>query len=412
MLDAMNRQVKVPQSAGQAAAHLHLFALWGFAVAQPLLDLLGRHPHFFVVHDARPSEIVAYAIALCGLPPALVGALGWLAQRIAPEAGRLLHALMGACLTAAIFLQLFKGFEFLPGVVWVLLALALGFATALLYERAAGFRAFLTWLSPAPLVFVIAFLFFSPAKKVVRPEPLTSREPVEIEAEIPVVLAVFDELSLPTLMDTTYDIDAERYPNFAALRATSHWFRNATTTAESTIFALPAILTGRYLDEDSGRHRLATATIYPNSLFTLLGDAYSLNVFETRTRLCPWQLCPSSELDASAGLRLRRLLTDSAVVYPHTLLPADLTARLPSITNQWGHFEAFANKHNKRAAWKEIGRRPQIFASFLQTICATPSGDRPTVHFLHSTLPHFPWSFLPSGARYDSADRADGLEKG
>ncbi len=381
-----------------SARALHLLVLWGFAVAQPLLDLLGRFPQFFVAQNARPVEIVTLVLALCFALPALLVSIEWLARYIAPPAARALHALLIALLAAAIFLQWLRRFGDLPGMLWIAIALALGAVTAVTYGRSTTFRTYLSILAPAPLVFAVAFLFFSPAEGVVRPAPRAAPAPVAITAEIPVVMVVFDELSLPTLMDSSHRIDAERYPNFAALSATSHWFRNATSTADFTILALPALLTGRYLGETTGHQQLATAASYPNNLFTLLGGAYQLNVYETLTDLCPHGLCPPTEIDAPAALRLRQLLIDAAVVYPHSVLPADLAARLPAITDQWGRFAAIARKHHKRVGWREIRRKPWVFASFLDAIRAAP--HRKTLHFLHSGLPHVPWQYLPSGSCY------------
>src|ERR671936_3185977 len=50
-------------------AGLHLLALCSFAVAQPLFDLLGKNPEFFVAHDSTRGDIVLFALALAlGIP--------------------------------------------------------------------------------------------------------------------------------------------------------------------------------------------------------------------------------------------------------------------------------------------------------------------------------------------------------
>jgi hypothetical protein len=45
---------------------LHLAVLCAFAFVQPLLDILGRNPTFFVVRDSSQREIVVFALALEG----------------------------------------------------------------------------------------------------------------------------------------------------------------------------------------------------------------------------------------------------------------------------------------------------------------------------------------------------------
>ena len=61
----------------------------------------------------------------------------------------------------------------------------------------------------------------------------------------PVVMVVFDELPLTSLLDGRGRIDRFRYPNFAALAGDSTWYANATTVSDSTKLAIPSILDGR-----------------------------------------------------------------------------------------------------------------------------------------------------------------------
>ena len=58
---------------------LHVAALWAIAVAQPLFDLLGNNPEFFVAHRAGAADVLAVALALALLPPSLLTGLVWLA---------------------------------------------------------------------------------------------------------------------------------------------------------------------------------------------------------------------------------------------------------------------------------------------------------------------------------------------
>ena len=196
-----------------------------------------------------------------------------------------------------------------------------------------------------------------------RPAPRATPPP-GITADTPVILIVFDELSLPTLIDKTHHIDAVRYPAFAALAETSHWFRKATTSAETTMVAVPAILTGRYLGQGRHASRLATAASFPENLFTLLGGSYRFNVFESMTGLCPRELCGATALDLPLTARLSYLASDLGVVYLHRLLPPDLTTGLPAIKDQWGHFALLVHKKRKRSAWAKSDRKARYFAAF------------------------------------------------
>ncbi len=403
---------------GPAARGLHVFVLWGFAVVQPLFDLLGGNAQFFVAQGSRPGEIAAMVLVLCLLCPVLLVLVEAAAGLAAPWIGRAVHRSLVALLAAATILPLVKRLAGgLPGALLIAAALVFGAAAAWGYQRFAAIRTYLSILAPAPLVFAAIFLCFSQASKLVWSGPRTA-PPAAIDAgrpggrpaaRHPVVLVIFDELSLPTLMDQTRRIDALRYPSFAALAGAAHWFRNATATADDTVLAVPAILTGRYLPADSHKIRLATAASYPDNLFTFLGGGYRLNVFESVTRLCPAEVCGPTELDLPAATRMRYLASDLAAVYLHRLLPVDLAAWLPPVSHQWGHFALFVHKQRKRAAWGKSGRKARFFAAFQSAIRARTGADdgAGTLHFIHSGLPHVPWRFLPSGSSY--ATKESGL---
>ncbi|MBE0564850.1 MAG: sulfatase, partial [Krumholzibacteria bacterium] len=80
-----------------------LIALAGFALLQPLLDMLARFPDFLVVHDARVSD-VALLVALGALGLPLVCWLAVVACGAAvPVAGRVLHgAFLGLLFASAL----------------------------------------------------------------------------------------------------------------------------------------------------------------------------------------------------------------------------------------------------------------------------------------------------------------------
>ncbi len=381
---------------------VHLFILSGFAVAQPLFDLLGHHPEFFVAHDSRPTDLAALVAALCLLVPCLLFLAELIPGLVHRRAGRSIHSMLVATLATGGILPFLRGIELGPGWLWLLAALLLGLAAAAAYDRSARVRTYLTWFWPAPLMFAAAFTFLTPVRHLVLPASEAAQMEVEIDAETPVVLVVFDELPLPTLMDSSQRINGQRYPNFAAFSQRSHWLRNATATAELTVVAVPALLTGRRVGEGPGNVRLATAKKHPRNLFTLLAASYRLNVFESLTQLCPRQLCASSVPEANVAARLAPWLADLTVLYAYSMLPADLTRDLPNVTATWRDFDwrdsAARDLAGRTPEATARGRDPQgVFGDFLDTL---RSGERRALYFLHSFLPHKPWRFLPSGKTY------------
>ena len=231
-----------------------------------------------------------------------------------------------------------------------------------------------------------------------------------IASPAPIVFVIFDELPTTSLMDREERIDAGRYPNFAALARDATWYRRATTVAETTYDAVPAILTGRYPRPDGLPH----AIDYPHSLFTLLAGTYEMHTAGVLTQLCPQGLCVRDE-DGSALERLSGMLSDLTIVYLHLILSADLRDRLPSVTDGWAGFaeemEAFPGRREKlKHAW---GRAPFGWSSrwetglrFIEGVQAVP---HPTLHYLHLMLPHQHFEYLPSGRRYGSRRGMPGL---
>jgi hypothetical protein len=157
-----------------------------------------------------------------------------------------------------------------------------------------------------------------------------------------IVVVVFDELPLTSLIGNGGRIDAERYPAFAGLARDATWYRGATAVHDSTALAVPAMLDGRYpragLSSDVYSH--------PANLFTLLEHRYQVNASEEATGLCPTSLCEPE--------------------------PGTTASHLS-------------------------GGKVERFRRFVRSIEADP---RPTLWFKHTLLPHVPWQFYPSGRRY------------
>ena len=48
---------------------VHLAALWGYGVSQPIFGMLAGNPEFLVINGASRAEAVAFAIVLAFAPP-------------------------------------------------------------------------------------------------------------------------------------------------------------------------------------------------------------------------------------------------------------------------------------------------------------------------------------------------------
>lgn len=170
-------------------------------------------------------------------------------------------------------------------------------------------------------------------------------------------MIVFDEFPLASLLDRDLAVDDRLYPNFARLADTSTWYRNATTVAEFTRAALPALLTG--LEPEQAL--LSLTGQRPQSIFTLLEETHALRASRAFPNLCDLSDCP----------------------------------RTPRATGRSEH------------VLRVVSREPRG-ASLVAFIENLRRGDEPCLCLLHLILPHSPWRYLPSGQQYPGTDPMPG----
>lgn len=176
----------------------------------------------------------------------------------------------------------------------------------------------------------------------------------------PIVLLILDEFPTDDLVGPDGQIDAARFPGFAALASQSTWFRNAVTTYDSTFKAVPSILDARLpkpltSPDVRSHHR----TIY----HWLAGLGYEMVDVQSGTAVCPPFICP--------GARTRR---------------PGILARLAG------------------------GGRPPRLHSWIGALRERPA---PTFYMQHALFPHEPWLYLPSGrqSRPTGEDPIEGINK-
>ena len=393
---------------------LHIFVLVGFAVAQPLFDLLARQAEFFAFRQTTWADITVLVLILSVLLPLCVIGVEAIIGLLSDRLRRWVHGAVIAAGVAATLLPALHSIS-APGTLLIAGALLLGGLAALGYVFLLPVRQFFSLLSPAVLIFPGLFVFASPVFRIVFPaSAATPVERLQIPDPPPIVFIILDEFPTTSLLNEHHQIDAVRYPNFAALARNATWFRNTTTVSISTDQSVPAILTGKY--PGTGQ-RLPHATDYPHNLFTLLAGTYDLNAFGALTQLCPAHLCTRA---GSVYQRLPPLLSDLTVVYRHLLLPPDLRTTLPSISQNWMYFVNDPDPHSRKAAqfkelWKVIMPQPvwadrrQQGLDFIKAIQPT---DQPHLYFLHLLLPHYPYTYLPSGKIYNRETSVPGVANG
>ena len=396
---------------------LQLAALWSIAVVWPVFDVLKNEPDFFVARGNTAGDIILYTIIHVFLPPLVMVGIEALVDLASTRAGRIVHLVFVGGLVAIFALQFTT--NLLPTLTYpsILLALVIGGLFALLYARQAAVRSVLTWLSPAPLVVIVLFLFLSPISDILFPAEGQTKA-VEAKGNgTPVFLVVFDEAPAAALMDRKELVNSARFPNFGSLAKSSTWYRNNTTVADGTISGVPAILSGQRPAD-----RPSPTRTYPQSVYTLLASGYDVTNVEPMTRVCPRTICPvrvrSQEAD-SGGNRLLTLIKDLTVVERRVLYPPELANRLPAVDNNFEDFGGEIDFSLKPGQYPE-GRdarfgdnEPVAGESKANRILARSAKlagtideprSKPPLFVLHLEIPHVPWRFEKNGAQYPIAE--------
>lgn len=393
---------KVPSERPTPPNGLHYFGLCGLVVAQPLFDLLARHAEFFSARRSEPVDLLLFAGFLTGAIPISLAATGRVLRAVSPRLASAYSVLVLFVFFGLFGLLLSKRIAGVSAPVATGTSLLIAVALTLLSARREIFRRFLSALAPCALIFPLVFLLDREIRQLAFATPAITTGEGQSVRRVPLVLVVFDELPISALMTESGELDHAGFPGFSRLARKATWFRNATTVAPVTNYAVPALLAGLTPD----RPRLPILSGYPQNLFTLLGRSHSVHAYESFTRLCPpsinrWRIPVEPLAD-----RLTSLALDASVIYAHLLLPDGFLGGLPPLGHRWGDFlgtgEAVASD-TEAASLQEVRaemakNRRVIFEQFVDGL--QPTSSRPGLHFLHLLLPHTPWRYYPSGAIY------------
>jgi len=372
-------------------------ALCGFAVAQPIYNLLLQTPVFLVARQNTPADVWALVILLSFVLPLVSVLPALLTHRRWPVFSSVWCWLVSSVFAALFVAQLLQG---ALGSFWLLyigVAIAIGIAVAwvLLFSR---WSVLGTVLAAMAVLFPLWFLLFSPVLDQVDNYAAVPTDRNNPDQALPdIVFVLLDELPLATLVDDKGQIDKTLFPGFARLQSISNWYFDTTSVSDGTGAAVPAILTSRYPSEKNAGLTVATQ---PVNLFTILRHHYAYNVAEAVTRFCPQALCP--RVGPGVYSRSRALLLDMTAIYLHRVIPDRWASHLPAVSNNWSGFFAerqvfFPEGWLKHAGAQTEIDRPGYFNQFTDSI---RKGDKPVLNFMHILFPHEPNAYLPGGENY------------
>jgi hypothetical protein len=328
--------------------------------------------------------------------PTLLVLIMFLVGKISQKIKQGLYSSIIFSLITVMSMPFLKLIPSISGWFLILVSIFIGGLGCLFLKRFYSARLFVTILSISILLSPMQFFFENSDVLYIfsKTDPLP--RPIDIKAETPVLLVVFDELPVTSLLETPSAIDAVRFPHFAALARDATWFRNATTVHSQTTGAVPAILTGKFplLNINNNPHEptpcanhppLYTYPEYSKNLFTYMGASYKIHKVEHITRLCPRQLCPTQE---GAPLKVLKQLLYLYTIqkFSYQILPLDVYTRIL--------YPVRDLISNGRPAKKQSTNQ---FQRLVQQIS---SGSPKSFYYLHSEFPHGPWQFYPSGKQY------------
>lgn len=388
---------------------LEIFALSGFAFAQPVFDIFGRTPEFFVIQRTSPIEMALMIAVWMLLLPFILLLVEELIGLLGEKLQYWFHAILLGGLASASLLQTLSksGLEIGAGYFFTLIAVMTVIAAVYLGSR--KFASLIRFFSIAPFLFAIMFAvrlgeegLFSGSKS-----GFGNIEKPGVQA--PTFLIIFDEFPLYTLLKSDLTINEKRFPGFSELSRIATWFRNGTAISSWTERAVPSILTGQL--PDPKRKQLPSVKEYPQNIFTMLSGSHAVKGFEQVTYLCPDSICKEALARTSLSESFKTLIEDSLVVYLHLVSPKSTKKYLPDIGFQWGGFL----KAEGASKVKKLGKKGLLdkgewaddlwlFDQFIDAIrsygsSATPN-DKAPFYMIHVTFPHVPYRMLPDGKKY------------
>ena len=386
-------------------AAAHLLALWTFAVAQPILDLIGSQPDFLVAQRLTGTPLALLVLGgTLGIPAMLASPLLVPAIRTS-RAGRRWADGLRALLGAAFALQLLHP---LPAAVALTLAVAVGVVATVCLNRFRFFSRLVAIGAIAVVVSPLVFLLRPGVRGLVAGGSATDFEPdatiaaaPAVMTDLPIVLVVFDELPTSSLQRPDGSIDGRRFPSFATLAQEADWYVRAVTVGLETAKAVPALLTGTLPQTGT----TAYYSDHSSNLFSWLASrgGYRVVAHETVSHLCPPALCGKTQ--PNPWRQLPGAVEDLSVVYGHLLLPPALSTNLPSVSHTWTGFRTDRSvpEADRSAAVGGVLDQnvPRLVDDFLRRI--DDGASQPTLYYLHLNLPHRPWKYLPNGREYTPA---------
>ena len=357
------------------------------AIGQPLLDLYGKNPTVFSAAKLAPAEVIVFLfIVVLGPAVAALGIDAW-SRGFGPKVNESVRLVNISAFSFLLGFAIARWAHVERSAAFLVIGAVVAVIVPWLFDRMKVVREwsrYLAVLSAAVLVTTSVQL---------TPVVLASDGPRDNgtlgDTKSSVLEIVFDEFALAPLLGPDGRINAERFPNFAALADGSTWLRNNVAASNFTHQAVPALLSSAVPEQEGGPF----LSQYPRNIFTAFAGKTTVDAIQPVTSLCPQSVCASATSDSGPfdAKRFMRFIRDAGYVYGHRVLPPFLRRHIPSIEGTWGGFGAVADKFREQFAAGVLSQVNSL-AHGIELLTNDPS---PRVQVVHVLLPHAPWRITP-----------------
>jgi hypothetical protein len=311
----------------------HFFILTGLALS-PLYDVLSKEPNFFLAHNSEPADFIVLISMLSFVFPFVIAAGGILLLNIFSSYQGLIIRIFVALFAALVLLPFVKRVMGESVYGTFISAGLLGIAFSFFYVKFSGPKLFLKYIFPAIFILPLLFLFEPKVFVLAVPEPIGEEYPViSISSDTSVVFVLLDEFPLFSILNSDLMIDRKAFPNFWRIADKSYWFRNTSADYAWTVDSVTSMLTGL----KRNHALLGTYRNYPKNLFTLFGQDYQVEGYESTIRLCPPHICLDADESHDMG-RIAIFWKDIGAVYLNLFLPQARSLGAPVISQKFKNF--------------------------------------------------------------------------
>ena len=410
------------------------------AIGQPILQMYSSNLAVFTTAGLEGIGVLGFMLLVLFVPAIVLYGIEVLVGLCVPRARQLVNqAFIFLCLVL-VFLLLTRSITGISWLIHIGLVMCLAAGAFWVFHKVHLLKIWTRWMSS--LALIVALSFVLAVKDIVWiPEVgavnLIGNQngggsSLQSDAkDVSVVWIVLDEAPLFPLLNTSGEINRERFAGFAKLADSSTWYRNTLSPSQRTTDAVPSMLTG--LNPKVGSNPIYA--VYEKNIFTLMNTHVGFDVREFTTSLCPDSICgkifssasgnetpdSSEQVGGSRTFEFRQFMKDAVIVLGHKLLPQGLREDLPAIDQAWGGFgggdvnagQGDSNdvdqvlesnidaetQSEKKSTYRESGPA-SLIPPFEEMVERAKNSVKPVLHFQHVMIPHRPWMLTPDQRMY------------